>query len=168
MGAIRWGTWGTRPPTFSDCGNIIRHVPHIFLLRFRNILVSHQVVHPTFYNKIALMAAAPAWLLHYFPSSKSLDCPLSLNYLANWYQESSQFRGRACHAWFVFLSLFFLLLFHTTHVIHPSSSRFDPPGWFFWVFRRCPLSGAIEACVAWLCSHTFRVGLNSETSMALT
>ena len=78
MGTIRWGT---RPPTFSDSGNIIHHVPHIFLFRFRNLLVSHQVVHPTFCNKIALMAAAPAWLLHHFPSSsldfKSLDCPLS-------------------------------------------------------------------------------------------
>jgi len=68
----------------------------------------------------------------------------SLNYLANWYQESSQVRWQACHAWFgcgalsfVFFSLFFLLLlllcwfFHKTHVIHPSSSRFDPPGWGF-------------------------------------
>ena len=28
-------------------------------------------------------------------------------------------------------SPFFLLLFHATHVIHPSSSRFDPPRWGF-------------------------------------
>jgi len=51
MGAIRWETRGTRPPTFSDCGDIIYHVPHIFLFRFRNILVSHQAVPLTFYNK---------------------------------------------------------------------------------------------------------------------
>jgi len=29
--------------------------PHIFLFRFRNILVSYQAVPLTFYNKIALM-----------------------------------------------------------------------------------------------------------------
>jgi len=46
---------GTRPPTFSDSGDIICHVPAQFLFRFRNILVSHQAVPLTFYNKIALM-----------------------------------------------------------------------------------------------------------------
>jgi len=40
--------------------------------------------------------------------------------------------------------------FHAMHVIHPSSSR------------RCPLSGAIEACAVRLYSHTFRVGLILE------
>jgi len=53
MGAIKWGTRGTRPPTFPDSGDIICHVPQIFLLRFPNILVSHQAVSLTFYNKIA-------------------------------------------------------------------------------------------------------------------
>ena len=52
MGANRWGA---RHPTFSDSGDIICHVPHIFLFRFRIILVSHQTVPPTFYNKTALM-----------------------------------------------------------------------------------------------------------------
>jgi len=56
MGAIRWGTWGASPPTFSDSGDTICHVPHILLFRFCNILVSHQAVPPTFYNKIALMS----------------------------------------------------------------------------------------------------------------
>jgi len=55
MGAIMWGTRETRPPTFSDSEDIICHAPHIFLFRFRNILVSHQAVPLTFYNKIALM-----------------------------------------------------------------------------------------------------------------
>jgi len=30
--------------------------PHIFIFRFRNILVSYQAVPLTFYNKIALVA----------------------------------------------------------------------------------------------------------------
>jgi len=55
MGAIRWGTRGRVPPTFSDSGDLICHVPHIFLFSFRNISVSHQAVPLTFYNKIALM-----------------------------------------------------------------------------------------------------------------
>jgi len=59
------------------------------------------------------VVVALAWLLHHFPCSKSLDCPLSLNYLANWYQEFSQVRWRACHAWLGFgtLSLCLLYLF---------------------------------------------------------
>jgi len=32
--------------------------PHFFLFRFRNILVSHQAVSLTFYNKIASMAVS--------------------------------------------------------------------------------------------------------------
>jgi len=56
MGAIRWGT---RPPTFSDSEDIICHV---FLFRFRNVLVSHQAVPFTFYNKIALMPLRDAIL----------------------------------------------------------------------------------------------------------
>jgi len=55
MGAIRWGTRGRVPSTFSDSGNIICHVPHIFLFRFRDILVAYQAVPLTFYNKTALM-----------------------------------------------------------------------------------------------------------------
>jgi len=51
MGEIRWGT---RPPTFSDCGDYAMS-PHIFVFRFRNILVSHQAVALTFCNKIAFM-----------------------------------------------------------------------------------------------------------------
>ena len=45
MGAIRWGTRGTRPPTFSGSGDIICHFPHILFLRL-NILVSHQPAPP--------------------------------------------------------------------------------------------------------------------------
>jgi len=44
-----------RLPTFSDSVDIIHHVPHIFLFRFRNVLVSHQAVPFTFCNKIARM-----------------------------------------------------------------------------------------------------------------
>jgi len=55
MGAIRWGRGGRVPPTFSDSGDIICHVSSHFLFRYRNILVSHQPVPPTFYNKIAPM-----------------------------------------------------------------------------------------------------------------
>jgi len=55
MGAIRCETRGTRPLTISDSEDIIFHVPQIFLFRFRNILVSHQAIPLTFYNKIALM-----------------------------------------------------------------------------------------------------------------
>jgi len=55
MGAIRWGTRGMRPSTFSDSGDIICHVPPHFLFRCRNILVSHQPAPPLFYNKIAPM-----------------------------------------------------------------------------------------------------------------
>jgi len=58
IGAIRWGTRATRPLTFSDSGDIICHVPPHFLFRFRNILVSHQAVPLTFYNKIALMVVS--------------------------------------------------------------------------------------------------------------
>jgi len=59
MGAIRWGT---RLPTFPDSGNILCHVPHILLFRFRNILVSYQAVPLTFYNKIALMLSSNTFL----------------------------------------------------------------------------------------------------------
>jgi len=52
------GHGGRVPSTFSDSGDIICRVPHIFLFRFRNILVSHQLVPLTFHNKIALM---PGW-----------------------------------------------------------------------------------------------------------
>jgi len=34
MGAMRWGTGETRPPTVSESGDIICHVPHIFFLGF--------------------------------------------------------------------------------------------------------------------------------------
>jgi len=56
----------------------------------------------------------------------------SLNYLANWYQESSQARWCACHARLGFGTLSLCLLFslhlfssfccffHATHVIHPA------------------------------------------------
>jgi len=43
------------PTTLSDIGNTICHISHIFLFRFRNMLVSHHAVPLTFYNKIALM-----------------------------------------------------------------------------------------------------------------
>ena len=33
--------------------------------------------------------------------------------------------------------------------------------------RRCPLSGAIEACATRLCSHTYSVGLRAHTSMCM-
>jgi len=52
------GHGGRVPPTFSDSGAIIYHIPHIFLFRSRNILVSHQTAPLTFYNKIALMFAS--------------------------------------------------------------------------------------------------------------
>jgi len=45
--------------------------PHIFLFRFRNILVSHQAVSLTFYNKIAHMEANTCVRVHFLPSSKS-------------------------------------------------------------------------------------------------
>jgi len=44
MGATRWETWGKRHPTFSDSGDIIRHVTPYFLFRLHTILVSHQPV----------------------------------------------------------------------------------------------------------------------------
>jgi len=50
---------------------------------------------------------------------------------------------------YLFISSF-CCFFHATHIIHPSSSR------------RCPLSGAIEACATRLCSYTFSVGLILE------
>jgi len=53
MGAIRWGTRGTRHH-FLDSGAILCYIPHIFLFGFRNTLVSHQAVPLTFYNKIGL------------------------------------------------------------------------------------------------------------------
>jgi len=34
MGAIWWGTRGTCPPTFSDGGDVICHVPPLFLFGF--------------------------------------------------------------------------------------------------------------------------------------
>jgi len=46
-----------RVPHFSDSGDIIYHAPHIFLFRFHNILVSHQTVPLTFYNKLRFMCA---------------------------------------------------------------------------------------------------------------
>jgi len=68
---------------------------------------------PCFGRLCLHVAVTLAWLLHHFPSSKSLDCPLSSNYLANWYQESSQVRWRVCHAWLGLgtLSLSLLYLF---------------------------------------------------------
>jgi len=84
----------------------------------------------------------------------------SLKYLANWHQESNQVRWRSCRASLGFGTLNLCLLylffssfccfFHATHVIHASSSR------------RCPLSGAIEACATRLCSLTFSLGLILE------
>jgi len=55
MVAVKWGTRGTRPPTFSDSGDIICHVSPHFLFRFRNIYLFHANLPPTFYNKIAPM-----------------------------------------------------------------------------------------------------------------
>jgi len=55
MGAIRWGTRGTRPPHFIRQRVYIMPCPPHFLFRFHNILVSHQPVTPTFYNEIASM-----------------------------------------------------------------------------------------------------------------
>ena len=52
MGAIKWGTRGTRPLTFSDSGDIMCHVLPHFLFRFRNILVSQQPVTPCFTIKL--------------------------------------------------------------------------------------------------------------------
>jgi len=49
------GHRGRVPPTFSDSGDVICHVPRFLLFRFCNILVSHQAVPLTFYNKTALM-----------------------------------------------------------------------------------------------------------------
>ena len=100
----------------------------------------------------------------------------SLNYLPNWYKSParSDVMLDLCLVRWALSSislLLFLLLFHVTHVIHPRSSRFDPPRWGFWgpwVFWRCPLLEAIETCAARLCLHTCSVGLNPETSMALT
>jgi len=102
----------------------------------------------------------------------------SLNYLANWYQESSQVWWRACHAWFIFgtlnvcLLLYFLVAFSRDRR-YPSQLLTIWPTWMgvfgpLWVFWRCSLSGAIEACATRLGSHTFSVDLNPETSMALT
>jgi len=47
QGAIRWGTQGTRPTTFSDIGDIICHVPYILLYRFRNICCLHTKLSPS-------------------------------------------------------------------------------------------------------------------------
>ena len=49
------GHGGRVPPLFQTVGIYYAMLPHIFLFRFRNILVSHQAVPPTFSNKIALM-----------------------------------------------------------------------------------------------------------------
>ena len=42
MGAIRWGTRGTLPPTVSGIEDMMYIVPPHFPFRFCNILVSHQ------------------------------------------------------------------------------------------------------------------------------
>jgi len=55
MGAIRWGTRGTRPPTFSGSGDIICHFPHILFLRLKIYWFHTNLPPPTFYNKIASM-----------------------------------------------------------------------------------------------------------------
>ena len=55
MGAIRWGT--CPPHFFRQWGYNMPCSPH-FLFRFFNILVSHQPVPLTFYNKIALMSTS--------------------------------------------------------------------------------------------------------------
>ena len=49
------GHGGRVPPTFSESGDIIYLVLPVSFFRFLNILVSHQAVPLTFYNKIALM-----------------------------------------------------------------------------------------------------------------
>jgi len=49
--------------------------PHVFLPRFRNILVSHQAVPLTFYNKTALMVTVnmfPAICFFYKYSSNNV------------------------------------------------------------------------------------------------
>jgi len=89
-----------------------------------------------------------------------LPALFSLNYL------SCQLISRACHASLGFGTLnlclvylffsSFCCFFHATHVIHPSSSR------------RCPLSGAIEACAARLCMEvTYKCRLLGLSLLAL-
>jgi len=121
-----------------------------------------------------------AWQLHHFPSLKSLDCSLSLNYLANWYQESSQVWWYVCHAWFGFCTLslgygalslcllFSYLLFccfFTWRTLSIPAPHYSTTwmGVFgsHWVFWGCPLLAPSEACAARLCLHTFSMNLNA-------
>jgi len=53
------GTRGTRPHFFRQW-HIICHVPHIFLFRFGNILVSHQPAPSHFTTKLRVWMSQPA------------------------------------------------------------------------------------------------------------
>ena len=63
------------------------------------------------------------WRLHQPGPMTCVPCLIWLRYVEPWLR---------CIEPLSSFSLFFLLLFHATHVIHPSSSRFNPPGWGFW------------------------------------
>jgi len=67
-------------------------------------------------------------------------------------------------------AFFFSLLFvaFSCNARYPSQLLLIWRTWMgFWAFWRWPLSGAIEACAARLYLHSFSVGFNPETSMAL-
>jgi len=66
MGAIRWRTRGMHPPTFSDSGDTIFHVPLHFLFRFHNVLVSHPPVSSHFTTKLG------PWVHNIFVASRKL------------------------------------------------------------------------------------------------
>jgi len=95
---------------------------------------------PCFGRLCSHVAVVLAWLLHHFPSSKSLDCPLSSLWTILPIDIESSARSDGVRVMFhwtsvrwtfvFFISSSLCCFFHATHVIHPSSSR------------RCPLSGA--------------------------
>ena len=118
---------------------------------------------PCFGRLCSRVAVTLAWLLHHFPSLKSLDCPLPSLWTILPIDIKSPARSddvrvmldwasvRWAFVFFISSSLLFFLLLYPCHARYPSQ-----------LLKGVSVIGAIEACATRLCLHTFSVGLILE------